>query len=166
MIALMHEDVEFVPITAAMEGRRRTAGHAGIRQFMKDLDDHWEFFETVQEEWHDLGDRVVALGYWHARGRASGVEIDGQPAVWLAYMRDGKIARWRTYTNVGEGLEAAAAEQVKFSLLPRTAGHAEPVTRVAARVDRRPLELVIVAPGCAGGDGRRRAAPTTSAGAW
>ena len=115
MVALMHEDVEFVPITAAMEGRTY-AGHAGIRQFMEDLADHWEFFETIQEEWHDLGDRVVALGSWHARGRASGVEIR-QPAVWLAHIRDGKITRWRTYTNVAEGLEAAglSRDEVKFS---------------------------------------------------
>jgi len=106
MIALMREDAEFVPITAAMEGVEYS-GHAGIRRFIDDLIDHWEFFETVQEEWHDLGDRVVAIGRWHARGKGSGVEINGAPAVWLAYMRDGKIVRWRTYTDVGEGLAAA-----------------------------------------------------------
>jgi ketosteroid isomerase-like protein len=116
MIALVHEDLEFVPITAALEGRTYS-GHAGVRQFMDDLDAYWEFFETIQEEWHDLGDRVVALGCWHARGRASGVEIHGQPAVWLAYIRDGKIAHWRTYTDVAEGLEAAglSRHEVRFS---------------------------------------------------
>ena len=36
--------------------------------------------------------------------------MDRQPAVWLAYVRDGKIARWRTYTNVGEGLAAAGVD--------------------------------------------------------
>jgi ketosteroid isomerase-like protein len=86
-------------------------GHAGALQFMKDLDDHWEFFETVQEEWHDLGDRVVAIGRWHARGKASGVEMVGQPAVWLAHVQDTKIVRWRTYTNVEEGLAAAGIGQ-------------------------------------------------------
>lgn len=106
MIALMHSDAQFVPITAAMEGVEY-CGHDGIRQFMHDLNQHWEFFETVQEEWYDLGDRVVAIGCWHARGKASGVEITGQPAVWLAYMRDGKIARWRTYTDVEQGLADA-----------------------------------------------------------
>ncbi len=106
MTALMHVDAEFVPITAAMEGVEY-CGHAGIRQFVEDLTEHWEFFETVQEEWHDLGDRVVTIGRWHARGRGSGIEIEDQPAVWLAYVRDGKIVRWRTYTNVAEGIEAA-----------------------------------------------------------
>jgi ketosteroid isomerase-like protein len=116
MLALVDDDVEFVPITAAMEGRTYS-GHAGVGQFMEDLDAYWEFFDTIQEEWHDLGDHVVALGCWHARGRASGVEIHGQPAVWLAYIRDGKIARWRTYTDVAEGLEAAglSPHEVKFS---------------------------------------------------
>jgi ketosteroid isomerase-like protein len=106
MIALMHSDAQFVPITAAMEGVEY-CGHDGIRQFMRDLTDHWEFFETVQQEWHDLGDRVVAIGCWNARGKASGVEIRGQPAVWLAHVRDGRIARWRTYTDVEEGLADA-----------------------------------------------------------
>jgi ketosteroid isomerase-like protein len=106
MTALVHEDIQFVPITAAMEGREYS-GFDGVRQFIDDLIDHWEFFDTVQEEWHDLGDRVVARGCWHARGRASGVEIDGQPALWLAHVSDGKISRWRTYTDVAEGLEAA-----------------------------------------------------------
>ena len=106
MIALMHGDAQFVPITAAMEGVEY-CGHDGIRQFMNDLTEHWDFFETVQDDWHDLGDRVVAIGCWHARGKASGVEINGQPAVWLAYVRDGKIARWRTYTDVEQGLADA-----------------------------------------------------------
>ncbi len=106
MVALSAEDIQFVPITSAMEGREYS-GHAGVRQFLEDLGDHWEFFETIQHEWHDLGDRVVALGCWHARGRASGVEITDQPAVWLACITDGKITRWRTYTDVAEGLEAA-----------------------------------------------------------
>lgn len=116
MIALVHDDLEFVPITAAMEGRTYS-GQAGVRQFMEDLDAYWEFFEAIPEEWHDLGDRAVAIGCWHARGRASGVEINRQPAVWLAYIRDGKIARWRTYTDVVEGLEAAGLSQqdVRFS---------------------------------------------------
>jgi ketosteroid isomerase-like protein len=109
MTGLMHEDAEFVPITAAMEGVEY-CGHAGIRQFIEDLGDHWEFFDTVQEEWHDLDDRVVAIGWWHARGKASGVEIQHQPAVWLAYVHDGKISRWRTYTDVGEGLAAAGID--------------------------------------------------------
>jgi ketosteroid isomerase-like protein len=110
MIALSQADLEFVPITGALEGRTYT-GHDGVRQFIEDLTAHWEFFETIQEEWHDLDDRVVALGCWHARGRASGVEIDGQPAVWLAHIRDGRIARWRTYTDVTEGLAAAGIDQ-------------------------------------------------------
>ena len=110
MTAVIAEDCEFVPITAAMEGVEYR-GHAGVRQFIEDLTDHWEFFETVQEEWHDLGDRVVAMGCWHARGKASGVEIVDQPAVWLAYVQDGMIVRWRTYTDVAEGLAAAGIEQ-------------------------------------------------------
>jgi ketosteroid isomerase-like protein len=109
MIALAREDLQFVPITAAMEGREYF-GHEGVRQFIDDLGDHWEFFQTIQNEYHDLGDRVVAIGCWHARGRASGVEISDQPALWLAHIRDGKIAKWRTYTDTAEGRAAAGLD--------------------------------------------------------
>jgi ketosteroid isomerase-like protein len=118
MIGLMHADAQFVPITAAMEGVEY-CGHDGIRQFVKDIADHWDFFSTVQEEWHDLGDRVVAIGRWHARGKGSGIEIADQPALWLAQVRDGKISRWRTYTNVGDGLAAAGID-------PASRGGTEP----------------------------------------
>ena len=51
-------------------------------------------------------------------GGPAASEIHGQPAVWLAYIRDGKIARWRTYTNVGEGLEAAGLSSTTSSSPP------------------------------------------------
>ena len=49
MVALVHDDLEFVPITAAVEGRTY-AGHAGVRQFMEDLD-----LPTGSSSRHDPG---------------------------------------------------------------------------------------------------------------
>jgi ketosteroid isomerase-like protein len=106
MIARIQPDYEFVPIMAALEGRTYI-GVDGVHQWLADMKDHWEYFECRPEEYHDLGDRVIAFGHWRARGRASGVEVEGQPATWVAWVRDGLLCRWRTFTDRDEALEAA-----------------------------------------------------------
>ena len=110
MIALVHEDFA-VRADHGRDGRREYRGHDGDPAVhATDLSDHWEFFETdpgLTTTTSATG--CVALGCWHARGRASGVEINGQPATWLACIRDGKIARWRTYTDATEALTDRAA---------------------------------------------------------
>jgi ketosteroid isomerase-like protein len=113
MMAVTRDDYEFVPIMAALEGRVYL-GHDGIRQWIDDMKSHWEYFECCPEEFHDLDDRVIAFGHWRARGRASGVEVDGQPATWLAWFRDGIICKWRTFTDRGEGLDAAGVTEAEL----------------------------------------------------
>jgi ketosteroid isomerase-like protein len=110
MIALVADDYEFVPIMAALEGRVYR-GAEGIHAWIAEMETHWEYFECCPLEYHDLGDRVIALGTWHARGLASGVVVDGQPATWLAWLDDGVLRRWRTFTDRGEALAAAGVTE-------------------------------------------------------
>jgi ketosteroid isomerase-like protein len=117
MIGPIHPDFEFVPIMAALEGRVYV-GAEGVRQWVADMRDHWEFFECFPEEFYDLGDRVMAFGHWRARGRVSGVEVDGQPATWLAWVEDGLLRRWQTYTDRGEALRAAGVTEQDLLDLP------------------------------------------------
>jgi ketosteroid isomerase-like protein len=116
MMAVALPDYEFVPIMAALEGRVYN-GADGVDQWIAEMRSHWEYFECCPLEYHDLGDRVIAFGHWRARGLASGVEVDGQPATWLAWIRDGKLCRWRTFTDRHEAL--AAAEVTEAELLAR-----------------------------------------------
>jgi ketosteroid isomerase-like protein len=106
MAADIHPEFSFIPILAALEGRVYK-GEPGVRQWLAEMEDHWDYFETCPEDFEDLGDRVLAFGHWRARGRASGVTLDGQPATWLAHIRDGKLFRQRTYTDRAEALAAA-----------------------------------------------------------
>jgi ketosteroid isomerase-like protein len=110
MIARIQPDYEFVPIMAALEGRVYR-GRDGIHQWLADMRSHWESFECCPEEYHDLGDRVIAFGHWRARGRASGVQVDGQPATWVAWVRGDRLYRWRTFTDREEALEAAGVTE-------------------------------------------------------
>jgi ketosteroid isomerase-like protein len=61
-------------------------------------------FEIRLERVLDLGTAALGLGAWHAVGRTSGVELDGQGGAWLARMRDGRVIWWRTYTDQHEAL--------------------------------------------------------------
>lgn len=105
MIALQHSEIEFVPTTAAMEGRVYRSPEE-TREFLRALELDWEVFETHPERFYEVSDRALALGTFHARGRASGVEIPSQRVGWRITVRDGLVYRWRTYTDEAEVMDA------------------------------------------------------------
>jgi ketosteroid isomerase-like protein len=110
MIALQHPEIEFVPITAAMEGRVYRSPDE-TRDFLRSLELDWEVFETEPQEFYEVGDRALALGTWRARGRASGLELGSQRGGWLATIREGLVYRFRTYTERAEALDALGVSE-------------------------------------------------------
>jgi ketosteroid isomerase-like protein len=118
MAAAVESDYEFIPIMAALEGRVYR-GREGVYEWVAEMKTHWEYFECCPEEFHDLGDRVIAFGHWRARGLASGVEVDGQPATWIAWVREsGLLYRWRTFTDRTEALNAAGISEAELVARP------------------------------------------------
>ena len=104
----LQPDVEVVPFGAAMEGKAYH-GHAGVRDWWKhEIDANWETFQTYAEGFEDVGGHVVVFGRWVAQGRQSGVELE-MPATWVVDIKDGKIARWQTYTDRDEAIRDAQA---------------------------------------------------------
>jgi ketosteroid isomerase-like protein len=109
-LALMHPDVEVVPITGRLEGTVYR-GHAEIRAFFRSFDEDWEVFKTVPAEYRDFGDCVLSVGTWESRGRASGLDLNAHPGAWVAWLRDGKIIRQETFTDRAQALEAVRLRQ-------------------------------------------------------
>jgi uncharacterized protein len=98
VLGCMDPDIEFVPLRALLEGSAYR-GHDGFRRFVADMVDDWEDYHPISEEFRDVGDgRVLVLGRFHARGRASGVEVES-PAAWVSQVRGGKIVRVRIYAD-------------------------------------------------------------------
>jgi ketosteroid isomerase-like protein len=85
-------------------------GHREVRLWIKDLATDWEFFEVDYEELRDFGGRVLVSGHWHARGRASGVELEN-PGTYLYESKDGKVVSMRTFTDRAEALEAVGLSE-------------------------------------------------------
>jgi ketosteroid isomerase-like protein len=109
LLEIASPEIEYVPIMAVLEGRVYR-GHDGVERWITELYDHWETFEPIGEEFHQRGDTVIGMGHWHACGKASGAELDQQPATWVVEFRDGKMTRLQTYTSRAEAFEAVGFE--------------------------------------------------------
>jgi ketosteroid isomerase-like protein len=99
-----HPDFEARSRFAQIEGTTYR-GHEGVRQWVLDVRANFDRFETRLLDVRDLGDRVLALGVLHFRGRGSGVEMD-QPLGYLWEIRDGKATRLHFYGSHAEALKA------------------------------------------------------------
>ena len=108
LVELMHDDVEFLPVTANLTtGGMPYRGHAGIASYLEDVGRVWKDLRVFPSEFRQQGDAVVALGRIHARG--GGMIID-RPTGWVWRMRDGKIVSGRVYASQDEALRDAGLD--------------------------------------------------------
>ena len=101
-------DVEFHGVMGVMFGGKATVfrGHAGVLEYLRDLDEGFTVRDVQWSGFRDLGERLVVLGYVRGRGRESGIELDSQYGA-VAEFRKGKVIRYRDYFDHNEALEAA-----------------------------------------------------------
>jgi ketosteroid isomerase-like protein len=86
-------------------------GHEGVRRWFREVDEQFDEWTIITDEWRDAGDYVVALGRLHMHGRASGITFD-QPVGWLFEIRDGQVFRLETFLDdAAEALEAAGLSE-------------------------------------------------------
>jgi ketosteroid isomerase-like protein len=113
LVEFAHPDVEWHPAAfRALVGAEAAVyrGHDGLRQMFQEVD---ESLARAEAEWfdiRDLGERIIATGRLHTRGRESGAEIEAPVAV-VADFADGKVLRVRTYLEPKEALEAAGLSE-------------------------------------------------------
>ena len=103
-------DFEWFPVFAARVEGDVYRGREGIATFLAEVDETWEEFRPLPEEYLDLGSSVLALGRLRTRGRGSGVPIDS-PWGGIYDLRGGKISRIRTFLDHGEALRAAGLSE-------------------------------------------------------
>ena len=88
-------------------------GHEGMRNFDRDLREAFENFETNYEELVDLGPQVLSVSRYRARGRQSGVEIDGPQQFGVWTIRAGKVIHVSWHPSRDEALDAARARPTR-----------------------------------------------------
>lgn len=97
--------VEYVNPPRAIEpGTRR--GVEEFRKVIQKVREGWETWRMEPEELTTVGDQVVVVLRYHARGRTSGVELEGRESALLSF-RDGKIARYEWFHGPDDALRAA-----------------------------------------------------------
>jgi ketosteroid isomerase-like protein len=107
--ALLTEDAEIVPVRAALEGTTYRGSNAAS-QYCAAVEKSWEDLGWEIEELRDGGEWVLAVGRIRGQGRDSGAGIDSR-AGWVAHFRDGLIAKFQTYADRSEALEAVGLRE-------------------------------------------------------
>jgi ketosteroid isomerase-like protein len=81
-------------------------GHAGLREWLRELDEQFSEWENRVDDIREVGDSVIIIGSLHVRGRVSGLEFD-QPATWVGHFgTDHRLTRARIYLDPAEALKA------------------------------------------------------------
>jgi ketosteroid isomerase-like protein len=81
-------------------------GHKGLRAIFDDWHEAYGEIEYSYDELIDAGEHVISVVTRHARGRASGAEVE-RPFALLWTLREGKVIRVVWFLNRAEALEAA-----------------------------------------------------------
>jgi ketosteroid isomerase-like protein len=108
-LAAWHEAAEFYPLRSQLEGHEYR-GHEGLRRFMAQLDEDWDYARFEVDEIRDAGEQVVALAHFTARGRASGVELH-YPIGITVTVRRGLVIHARFYSDSTEALKAVGLRE-------------------------------------------------------
>jgi uncharacterized protein len=111
-------EFEFDPGEQALGLGGTFRGHEAMAEGLGALVEGWGQFELEPAYILDLGDRVLHLGFQHARGRASGVGLE-QEVSQLITGREGLVARDEHFFTWEEGLRAAGLDPDAFALPPR-----------------------------------------------
>jgi ketosteroid isomerase-like protein len=86
-------------------------GHAGIGQWLRELDEQFSEWQNRVDDIRENGDIVIVTGSLHVRGRVSGLEFN-QTAAWVGHFgADRRLTRARIYLDPAEALKAVGLEQ-------------------------------------------------------
>jgi ketosteroid isomerase-like protein len=108
LVEVVHPDAEARPILGANIGVSVYRGREGLREWFTDLHQEWETFQTRVTRIDERGDGAVLTIDVHARGRASGVVIDGD-LYHLVELRDGMILRLEAFRDKDAAMQALEA---------------------------------------------------------
>lgn len=110
MCELSHEDVELYTLTEGVAEAEPFRGHHGIAQWIDEELQPWDEFRLEPTEIREVGDRVLVRARVTARGRGSSIELSADSGL-LFDLRQGKLARARSYLNWSDALKAVGLRE-------------------------------------------------------
>jgi ketosteroid isomerase-like protein len=108
-LGLLHPDIEYVNPPGAVEpGTRR--GIAAYEDAMRSMHESFEDVRIDVREIKDVGDQVVVLATFIARGRSSGAQRQHDDGyVWT--VRDGKAVSFQWFNDQAEALRTVGLRE-------------------------------------------------------
>ena len=108
LLEVLDPEVEWHSALHALMAGEATVfrGHDGVREMLRDLYEAFDEIHIEISEIRDLGDRLVAIGRTHARGGASGVDVE-TPIGFVTEFKNGKAISIQGYLDPKEAVEAA-----------------------------------------------------------
>ena len=98
MLERMHPDFEWRPLESSPAAGGVYRGHAQVRRYVEDWLGTFDDLRLELEDPAEVADRVVAMVQGHARGRASGLQLDTRFCqVWT--VRDGLAVGMEEYAT-------------------------------------------------------------------
>jgi ketosteroid isomerase-like protein len=86
---------------------RAVRGRAGLRRYLREIDEQFDEWTMAMEDWCDAGDCVAALGHVRLHGRRSGIAFE-PPVGILFEIRGGQLLRFETFLDdPADALKAA-----------------------------------------------------------
>jgi ketosteroid isomerase-like protein len=109
LIELTEPDFEMKSLLVAIESDFR--GEEDFPHgYFEQIDDAYEHFQSVPDEFIDAGDAVLVATHLNWRGRVSGAHGE-TPVVAAFWVRDGKVFREETFTDRAAAREAAGLSE-------------------------------------------------------
>jgi ketosteroid isomerase-like protein len=106
VLALYDPEVELDVSRLGLADLNVYHGHDGLRSLFREWNEIWGKIEYDYEELIDAGEHVVSVVTRHARGRASGAEVE-RPFALVWTLREGKVVRVVWFLTREEALETA-----------------------------------------------------------
>jgi ketosteroid isomerase-like protein len=80
-------------------------GRRGFIEAIDALGEAWDDFRVERLRTRDLGDHVLTTVRQRARGRRSGIEVEGL-LTFVFTLKSGRIVRWQMFSDEARALEA------------------------------------------------------------
>lgn len=104
VLAHADPDIEFWAVTGERAGRGDPyRGHAGLREYFRDVAEVWEELRLTPREFRAVGDLVLVTGKVSARSRSR--TVTGSTG-WVWRVRGGKVVYGRVYASAADAIAA------------------------------------------------------------
>ena len=114
LLELADPAVEYMPYLASLLGGDAYHGHEGLRRYVEDLKEAWDWYHVDIDELRDLGERVLMVGRLKGRGITSGLEVE-EVTIGLHTFREGagpgRYLGLRFFVTLSEALEAVGLQE-------------------------------------------------------